>query len=633
MNKIFTLNIGRFVKGTVCLVAFLMMSNTSIAQNIKETPFNYTPELLAAAEKGDADAMYKIGICYYVGKGGAPTLIKGEIPFEKDLDKAFDYLSKAAKKGSALAMLNLGNIYKSGVGAPKGKNLKLALEWYEKSGEEGCADAYASIAKVYETEIAGLIAERIEKFEADEAADAAYILWNKAAEYNKLAAEKGSSIGAYNLGIAYNMGLLGLAIDYQEATKWFRRSMELGNKKAINDLAVRYINGIGIPQNKRFGLELMKQAAEAEEPMALHNIGVYYYNGLYLSQDKEKALLYFLRANTLGYNNSKALSECYVAGLHGAKNFATEKDWLIALRNECNNKQLPSVVLPELQVVYTVTAGNVINDCGSWSIVDNDGVWVTDRRYDMIVKDPTTGELTAGLYGFSTQLADDGSEVSPILEQIINSLENETDNQNIMMKSDLVLKADHDNSMGYRSIAYYNYAVYWYKSSLIPFAEIYLKKALEVEPDFTAAKEYLVLLQDEQEAEKKAAKKAARKERRALIWDCIFTGFSAVSDVVGQVAANKQADNYRKEVAAEANRQKNKERKKQLKEQQKYAKQEMVGMINRRAVSNAYTENVGMLTDLKNSGQYGSQQFRQIQQQNKAMREKYGLQHHESEDW
>ena len=59
----------------------------------------------------------------------------------------------------------------------------------------------------------------------------------------------------------------------------------------------------------------------------------------------------------------------------------------------------------------------------------------------------------------------------------------------------------------------------------------------------------------------------------------------------------------------------------------------MVGMINRRAVSNAYTENVGMLTDLKNSGQYGSQQFRQIQQQNKAMREKYGLQHHESEDW
>jgi len=276
-----------------------------------------------------------------------------------------------------------------------------------------------------------------------------------------------------------------------------------------------------------------------------------------------------------------------------------------------------------------VATGDVVNDCGAWSIINKDGICVTERRYDYIAKDTTTGVLTASLYGYSTQLADDGSEVNPILEQIVNSLENENDTQKVKMKSDLILMADHDNSMGYRSIAYYNYAVYWHNSANIPMAEIYLKKALEVNPNFTEAKEHLALLQDEL----KVSKKAARKERRALIWDCIFTGFSAVSDVVGQVAANKQADNYREEVAAEANRQKNKERKKQLKEQQKYAKQEMVGMINRRAVSNAYTENVGMLTDLKNSGQYGSQQFRQIQQQNKNMREKYGLQHHESEDW
>ena len=60
MNKIFTLNIGRFIRGTICLAVFMMMSNASIAQNIEETPFNYTPELLNAAEIGDVDAMYKI---------------------------------------------------------------------------------------------------------------------------------------------------------------------------------------------------------------------------------------------------------------------------------------------------------------------------------------------------------------------------------------------------------------------------------------------------------------------------------------------------------------------------------------------------------------------------------------------
>ena len=99
------------------------------AQNISEKPFVYSDDLQEAAKEGDADALYKLGICYYVGKAGAPTLIKSEVPFERDYEQAFQYLSKAADKGSALAMVNLGNIYKSGVGAPNGKDLKLALEW------------------------------------------------------------------------------------------------------------------------------------------------------------------------------------------------------------------------------------------------------------------------------------------------------------------------------------------------------------------------------------------------------------------------------------------------------------------------------------------------------------------------
>lgn len=618
------------LKGLICLFLFVFVSKCLVAQNIEEKPFDYSPELLSAAEKGDVDAMYKIGICYYVGKAGAPTLIKTEVPLERDYEKAFSYLSKAADKGSALAMVNLGNIYKSGVGAPKGKSLKTAIEWYERAADKGCADAYANLAKIYETETAGLIMEKIVKFKAEEAGTTGlYTLWSKAVEYNKLAAEKGSPIGAYNLGIAYNMGALGLAVDYQEATKWFRRSMELGNKKAVNDLAVRYINGIGIPQNKRFGLELMKYAANDEEPMALHNIGVYYYNGLYLPQDKEKALLFFLRANVLGYNNAKALSECYMAGLHNAKDYATEKDWLINLKEECNKTQLPDIELPTSQVVYTVDAGDVVNDCGSWSIIDKDGIWITDRRYDVITKDPATGVLTAVLYGYSTQLAEDGSEVSPILEQMVNSLEGEENLQNIMMKSNALLQADHDNLMGYRSIAYYNYAVYWNNLNSPMIAMIYLKKALEVEPDFAAAKEDLALLEEET----KEAKKAAKKERRALIWKCITTGLIAASDMVGQIAANQQARTNSKAAVTESNRQKNKERAKYHKQQSKEARQNMHGMINRKGVSNAYTEGVGQLTDLKNSGQYGSDFFRQVQQNQKRLANTYGLSHHESEDW
>ncbi len=616
-----------FILATVLL--FLLSGlHPLMAQNIKEQPFEYSPELLVSAENGDVDAMYKIGICYYVGKAGAPTLITNAIPLEQDYEKAYEYLKGSADKGSVLAMLNLGNIYKSGIGAPKGKDIKKALEWYEKAGEEGCSDAYANIAKVYETEMTDLLLNKIVKIK--DASEAANILWDKAVEFNILAAEKGSAIGAYNLGVAYNSGLLNRVIDYEESTKWFRRASELGYSKAINDLAVRYLNGIGVPLNKRMALELIRKAAENGEPMALHNIGVFYYNGGFgLPQDKDKAVWYFMRANMLGYNNSQALKECYIAKLCEADKYATENDWLIHLKAQCTPEKIPTVEIPEPQVMFTVEAGNVVNDCGSWSIVDKDGIWITDRRYDKIVQDATSGKLTAGLYGYSTPLREDGSEERPILEQMVNSLEGDNNLQNIFAKSLQLLQADHDNAMGYRAIAYYNIAVYYHNSNLLPASENYLLKSLEIDPDFSAAQESLALLQKG----KKEAKKAAKKERRALIWDCIFTGIGGVANAVGQVAAIKQEQAYQEEMYRESNREKNKARIRELKQQGKSARQNMVGMINRRAVSNAYTEGVGRLTDYKNSGLYGSEEFHKTQQEQQRLSRTYGITAHESETW
>lgn len=441
--------------------------------------------------------------------------------------------------------------------------------------------------------------------------------------------KKGSAIGAYNLGIAYNNGLLGLAIDYEEATKWFRRATELGYKRAANDLAVRYMNGIGIPQNKRVGLELMKTAAMNEEPMALHNIGVYHYNGIGLTQDKETALLFFLRANLLGYNNSQALHECYLAGLHNAKSYATENDWLTSLKDEYNGKPLPEIVLPEAQKVFTVAAGDVINDCGSWSIINNEGVWITDRRYDNIIMDSITGKLTAGLYGYSTPLADDGSEEIPILEQMLNTLKDNSNLQQVYTNSLMILQADHDNSMGYRGMAYYNIAVYWYNTNLIHSAEVYLKKALEIEPNFIAAQEYLALLQEET----KARQKEVKKEHRAMIWQCITTGLTGISDIMGQIAANKQTHQQQEALVKESNRQQNKEKARVARQKSYEAKRNMVEMINSRGISNAYTENVRILTDMKNTGMYGTPEFRAIQQNQKRLSKEYEIPSHESENW
>ena len=614
----------------VFLLFFSFLCNFSYAQNISEKPFVYSDDLQKAAKKGDADALYKLGVCYYVGKAGLPTLIKNEIPLEQDYKQAFKYLSKAANKGSALAMLNLGNIYKTGVGAPKGKKLKLALEWYEKAAKSGCADAYTNIAKIYETEQPGLILEKIVKIKAKEEQNAAWILWEKSVEYNKLATEKGSAMGAYNLGVAYSMGLLGLAIDYQEAVKWFHRAAELGYMRAANDLAVRYMNGMGIPQNKHAALDLMRMAALEDEPMALHNIGVYYYNGIGLPQDKEKALYFFLRARQLGYNNSKALTEYYQTGLHGASSFNSEKEWTNALKAEYSSMPMPDIDIPAPQKMFEVKAGDVINDCGSWTIVDKNGVWITEHRYDIITKDPNTGKLIATLFGLTTNLSDEGREESPILEQLLNGLDGENDLNNIYAKSLQLLQTDYDNALGYRAMAYYNMAVYYHNSNLLPIAEQYLKKSLEVDPNFTAASEDLALIQKEA----KRKQKAARKEQRTMIWKCITTGWAGLSDIMGQVAANQQSHAQAKDAKRAANRARNKEIARANKQKAKEARMVTVRSIGRSANSRAYTENVGIISNMKlYPDKYDKQLKEQIQEQMKQIRTQYGLPYNEMEDW
>jgi TPR repeat protein len=61
-----------------------------------------------AAEQGDADAQFRIGVSYYDGEGIA-----------KDAVEAVKWYRKAAEQGLADAQTNLGNCYYNGEGVAK----------------------------------------------------------------------------------------------------------------------------------------------------------------------------------------------------------------------------------------------------------------------------------------------------------------------------------------------------------------------------------------------------------------------------------------------------------------------------------------------------------------------------------
>ncbi|MCA4662771.1 hypothetical protein [Bacteroides xylanisolvens] len=669
MSKIYCLM--KYARLLFCMPVLFVMQSV-YAQDIKEESFEYSQELLEAAKKGDADAMYKIGVCYYVGKPEAQasagkkskkqksdladlmkstgallltlqgtdgqacrtdrlsSLIRNEIPFKQDYKNAMKYLQKAADKGSALAMLTLADIYYAGKGGVDKADLKKAVELYNESGENGCSEAYLRLANIYNSQQAWLIKEGIEDYKLRETMKAMYPLMQKALDFNKLAADLGSAQAAYNLNHAY-LGQGTTIADYNESLKWLRRANELGHPRATTELAVRYQLGWGTIQNKRFALQLMRQAASKGDAAAIHNFGEYYYRGALLPMDKEKAVQFFYLANKKGQNNSSSLSVCYKEGLHNAAYYSSEQEWLAALEQEFAEVSLPEITLPQPQVLYTVAAGDVVNDCGSFYIV-NDGIYVTERSYDTIIKDLNTGKLKASAYGFITTLANDGTEEQPILNQIGEKMVAATDASIAFSYGLQILQADPFDTMGYKAITYYNMAVFYHNCNDFGKAEAYLKRALEVNPDFIEAKECLASLAKSA----KEAEKAEKKARRKLVWECILIGAQGVSDAMNNLASIQQAKQARidkEEARKAANRARNKERIRDLKLQGKTARQNKVGMIGQRAVSNQYTNRVGRLTDMMNNGMYGTPEFRALQQDQQRLSKEYGFPSHESENW
>jgi|GEM_PF-6705750 len=77
-----------------------------------------------AAEQGDADAQYRLGLLYYNGAGVA-----------KDTTQAISWLRKSAEQGNADAETTLGWMYEHGDGVAK--DTKQAARWYFKAIQHG----------------------------------------------------------------------------------------------------------------------------------------------------------------------------------------------------------------------------------------------------------------------------------------------------------------------------------------------------------------------------------------------------------------------------------------------------------------------------------------------------------------
>jgi uncharacterized protein YdaT len=163
-----------------------------------------------AADGGNPDAMFKLGVIYQNGQGVA-----------LDYAKAREWYEKAADGGNADAMANLGWLYAHGQGVAL--DSAKAREWYEKAVAKDNAPAMFHLGYLYDTGF-GVPQD-----------------YAKAREWYEKAADKGNASAMANLGLLYANGR-GVPQDYAKAREWYEKAAAKDNadaKTRLQQLPVR----------------------------------------------------------------------------------------------------------------------------------------------------------------------------------------------------------------------------------------------------------------------------------------------------------------------------------------------------------------------------------------------------------
>lgn len=153
--------------------------------------------------------------------------------------KARTFSKMAAEQGNDDAQLVYGITFEME------KNYQNALVWFRKAGEQGNGEALYTIARFY-AEGHGVTKD-----------------YGKAFEYYMKSAKQGYDLGMLWVGNFYLYGQPEVVDrNVYEAKKWYEKSAELGNTRAMVHLSELYIEGVGIAKNIATAYSWFKKAKD-----------------------------------------------------------------------------------------------------------------------------------------------------------------------------------------------------------------------------------------------------------------------------------------------------------------------------------------------------------------------------------
>ena len=106
-------------------------------------------------------------------------------------------------------------------------------------------------------------------------------------------AEKGKATSQFEMGLAYVNGSEGVAVNLEEAARWYAMAAEQNHSGAANNLAVIYRDSFNRGEE---AITLFKRSAELGEPVAMYNLGKTYRDGNGVPADADQAIVWLSRA-------------------------------------------------------------------------------------------------------------------------------------------------------------------------------------------------------------------------------------------------------------------------------------------------------------------------------------------------
>ena len=146
------------------------------------------------------------GVGYYTGRNG----------YERDFQKAFDYLTEAAALNNTDAECALAHMYENGNGVEQ--DYSKAFEWYMKAAQKNSVRAQSSVAFFYDE---GMGVEQS---------------FVEAAKWYQKAAENNDGASQYNLADMYTNGI-GVEKDYDKALELYRKALTNGVREASREIS------------------------------------------------------------------------------------------------------------------------------------------------------------------------------------------------------------------------------------------------------------------------------------------------------------------------------------------------------------------------------------------------------------